>query len=1240
MQPSEFIQQNKTQVKLAGPRYTPGMDPNAPNIEIKSVLLTGSAVALNTIWAEHIKALRDGLKKASEHPPAAVRNTFKRRVYNLANLTTKLDQLITADAANVEVRSATLRKATKRVVRSLSHVLQELEKLHASAHDDKARRDVENAMHSTRVIQNAVEEIVLLVESPAWNAVTKKAVLLLGEWGTGKTHFLCDLTLQRDRRKLPTLFYLAQNLSGGIDPLQAICDQTRLAQNPRALFKRLDALGQQSASRGLLIIDGINEGDRAQWKRSVRAITGLLKGLDNVGVILSCRRPFDDQIFSARSRAAFVTIEHPGFETVEFDAQVEYFAYYRIPAPHVPLLAPEFARPLFLKMLCETVYSLAANGKRAYLRDLSSGQKGMTRVLEDFVKKIGRRIETDFALPAKACWDLLKGYHSQAHGLIIGIAPIMAASVREYVTMPEALSEIQKVTGWNSSRQCSRLLERLFVEGLLLRGVNYETAGTYTEVVRLPYQRFSDHLISRHLMQAYLNTNTPGTIRRSFYSNRPLGKIFALSPGGHSFAMPGLAAALMLEFPERVKRDVPKSERELLTYLPVSRRLVRPVQRAFLDGLEWRSSGSFSNETDYIVEFLLRRAGDDAKNQTLESLVALATRPGHPYSATRLRGYLAKETMPARDLFWSEYIRQASDTATIFRLLAWLDRTQNAPIPRRVARDAITLLALFLTTTRRALRDQVTKALVQLGSRNPAALFAATIQNLGFNDPYVPERLLAASYGVAMRYWADPNGASVRKQLPRLAKQLTEKMFVPPAPNSTWHVLMQDFALGVVELGQRIQPKCIPSRSKRYVKSPLTHIPSPFPEASAITDNEIGDVADALHMDFDNYTLGHLIPERRNYDSNNAEYQTVRRQVLRRMANLGYSGKQFKTIDDLIGRYSWYARGDESEKVDRYGKKYSWISYFEQYGLRLDAGLLSEWRSEERTSDIDIDPSFPTPAREWLPKLSDPFANAPHDHTEWIANGTTPDYSDLLRRDEVDGIKGPWVLVEGFVEQAAPDDARRVFTFVRGLAIRIRQKDLVTRMYGRVEYPGNSQLPEPIDCHYTFGGEIPWAKRFAVSLRTKGGLAKPDRRFAFGRYSNGRWRGIAVEVFGARFSWEGYHSRLNQVSGVVVPTPSFCDRFGLVNHANRWDYFTSSGHQATIYREFKEPGATFGSHLLYVRASLMRRYLQENEQRLVWFPWGERTLAIDALNQHRDRLSADFKHYQEIHRQSAVWSGR
>ena len=90
------------------------------------------------------------------------------------------------------------------------------------------------------------------------------------------------------------------------------------------------------------------------------------------------------------------------------------------------------------------------------------------------------------------------------------------------------------------------------MEGLLLERLSFD-GNEYTEELQLPYQRFSDHLIARHLLERYLNTTSEATIRRSFYVNRPLGRIFEVH-WGHTFAQPGLAEAIMVEFPERVKR--------------------------------------------------------------------------------------------------------------------------------------------------------------------------------------------------------------------------------------------------------------------------------------------------------------------------------------------------------------------------------------------------------------------------------------------------------------------------------------------------------------------------------------------------------------------------------------------------------------------------------------------------------------------------------------------------------------
>lgn len=80
-------------------------------------------------------------------------------------------------------------------------------------------------------------------------------------------------------------------------------------------------------------------------------------------------------------------------------------------------------------------------------------------------------------------------------------------------------------------------------------------------------------------------------------------------------------------------------------------------------------------------------------------------------------------------------------------------------------------------------------------------------------------------------------------------------------------------------------------------------------------------------MDFANYTLGRLVPDRSNYDFQNPEYKRVRGQIVGRMLGLGYSLERFGEVDREIASAGYYSgRTDNPDRVDRYGKKYAWIA--------------------------------------------------------------------------------------------------------------------------------------------------------------------------------------------------------------------------------------------------------------------------------------------------------------------------
>ena len=481
------------------------------------------------------------------------------------------------------------------------------------------------------------------------------------------------------------------------------------------------------------------------------------------------------------------------------------------------------------------------------------------------------------------------------------------------------------------------------------------------------------------------------------------------------------------------------------------------------------------------------------------------------------------------------------------------------------------------------------------------------------------ERMLAAAYGVVMQLWADPNGEGLRQEITRFARTLVREMFLPASPHATTHVLTRDYALGVISLARRIAPYTIAFRQVPLLRGNFGQIRSPFADPSTISDDEVSDGLRAMHMDFENYTLGRLVPGRGNYDSTHVEYQEVRRQVAKRMLDLGYTGARFAEVDQRIARVGQSARDGDGGRIDRYGKKYAWISFFEMYGVRLDARKLESHRMNERTSDCDIDPSFPAEPETWTPRLTGLFRQAPTEHAEWLSAGPVPDYSHLLRVDHLgEGVDGPWVLLDGFIEEAGSHH-RETFTFLRGLLMRHHDIDRVRDALTRLDYLGNGRIPEAGEDNYTYAGEVPWSARFGEPTRRANGKAARHLSEApFYWRQEGGWRGDAkVEVPTRRWAWESYHSDLNNISGVTFPAPALAEALDLRNHRASFDLWDVEGRRATAYREFDVAQRGGMSYLLYLRRDLLLKYLFSTRQVLVWIPWGERSLHYTALEGHR-----------------------
>lgn len=649
---------------------------------------------------------------------------------------------------------------------------------------------------------------------------------------------------------------------------------------------------------------------------------------------------------------------------------------------------------------------------------------------------------------------------------------------------------------------------------------------------------------------------------------------------------------------------------------------------------------------------------------------------GHPLNIEFWDPLLKQISMPERDLSWTELLRNEKSSfleqLNIFEKNCKKD--QDAVDEQRLWLEA-KYYRWILTSTVRHLRDVATKALYYYGKMFPSKLFELTTSSLELNDPYIPERMLAASYGVAMALHCAFDNAEFReKLLPEQARRIYELMFEKDAPYSTTHILSRDYARRLIELALIHNPDVFTENEKTRIKPPFKDGGlRNWGESDEKEHNNYRDGSGPIHMDFGNYTIGRLIPKRGNYDFENPDYKKTRAHLLWRMYALGYSHSLFSSIDREISRYNWgIGRIENGEKIDRHGKKYSWIAFFELAGFRQDNLLLPEVFSEKhRISDVDIDPSFPEPVPECPVVYSDFLGDRSLPLSEWIKNGGSVDLLPYLTCDRLADEQGPWVLLDGYIQKTDFGAKRSRFIFPRGIFVKKNDlTEIVEHLKKSEEISGLSRVPED---YYTYAGEIPWCETFhengfdtlefisgitkeKISVKKvaklKDGTLLSEHELLFWLFEKAKLNSMNLEkdrseimksenieqvdlsvqevrevmekigyesLIPVRFyNWESYHSKVNQAGSAMVPAKELALELGLCSQPQTFNMYKKNGDVASITTQSGSFENRNTQYLLYLRQDLLDTYLQNNDLEIVWVIWGEREFGFESIEELRE----------------------
>jgi len=918
-----------------------------------------------------------------------------------------------------------------------------------------------------------------------------------------------------------------------------------LAQRSRDdLLEAIEATGARLGRRLPLIVDGLNESDNPlKWEDVLARLNTRLARLPHVMGIVTIRPSYVDVALPA----GLPRIDLPGFEGVVEEAVRRYFDYYKIQADLGDLHWWPPSHPLLLAIFCRTV-----NPNRE--RQVSAGELpgSLPEVFETYLDGVYRRI---------------------ARTLDMEIETVASAS--------------------------ARLAERLFETGV--RHLDRREAGALLGDGELPrrqdslrFQLESEEVLSRDMIDGSEHV---------FWSYDLLA--------GHVIA-------------KSILQRLPDPEQDLLDSEVFATLETHPLREDIVAGLSgllgrrgidmWRLVGDRDelfkmsalalprlppNAIGQGSEAAMRQAFERAPAETLDALAATAFTPGHPLNASVLDELLGELEVWQRDLTWTEWVRSRSSSIALqVQTFAeeWMSGGETSD-----DEAALVWLTWLLTTTDKRLRDEVTYALYHFGRRMPDRLFARALHMLGTNDAFIAEGLLAASYGAAMAALdpaSDTSGAVVE-----LAGDLDRLLLRQGAEQPSFHWLIREYAYRIAQLAAWLSGGAFAAPTS----APQPPLPQPAIGVGRFTPDSAGweSTEGAFAMDFSNYTIGLLIPDRGNYEDDHPRFLEVTGEIRWRVSDLGWSAERFEQVDREIAERN-FTRDNDPRKVERYGKKYSWIGFYEAAGRLADGGELSVDDAENwRLSEMPIDPSFPEPAPPFAPPAWD-LERYGSDEA-WVRRGVVDIPDELLRPVALDGADGPWIAIDGFLRHQPDDSIRKVFCFIRGLIALEGWQSVESYLADHVV--DNDLVPRNDTDYYSFAGEVPWSPTF------HGTRTKADGSFEPSIANLGGWShsGPKIELLAVDAGWESYHSDLNRPGYRAVPTKAFARFAELSPLPGGCELVDGSGFPAA--KIFSLDFQNWGGHLLYVRQDVLERYCRDRQGEWGWVAWGERQLMPDG---HRD----------------------
>ena len=587
--------------------------------------------------------------------------------------------------------------------------------------------------------------------------------IIEGEAGCGKSYILGHLSDSLIRSHTPVVFLLGRDF----DQKESIeCNLKKLIGIDCDLYVFLNNcnnIGIERNQRFMILIDAINETEgRHYWKNNLGGFVDVIKKYPAVGLILSIRSTYiKDEIpeeFNKDDGIHF--IHHDGLRGNEEEAIHKFCNYYKIAAPTLPLLNPEYSNPLMLHISCE-VAQKEGNGR------FIMAHTGASSLFDAYRKVYDSKFDDRN--------DIYDSKHI--------VSKSIKAIAKEFVDLGIdriSFDYCDKLLSEKVGAKYPTLLKDLITSCILSKDYVY---GEEEEYVRFTYQRLSDYFMAEALISDCPNSDeviekfANSEFKKHLYKNRNIS---------------GIIEQLAILLPEIYDLEF----WEVIDLSVIRKR--HSGAEILLESLAWRSKEHIDD--DKIVKYL--KTENFSYFDYLNTLVLLAPIPGHPFNSDRWHDIMKQMDLPHREQVLQRFLLDYSDVdynnscPHIDRLIEWAWRMGvSAEVDDEVARLTGQLMAWFLCSTKNALRDRTTKAMVNLFQGHVLSLISILKSFEGIDDPYILERLYAVAYGCILR----TSNVSDKRLI---GEYVYHYVFVDS--NLPKHLLTRDYMCNIVEYAVKI----------------------------------------------------------------------------------------------------------------------------------------------------------------------------------------------------------------------------------------------------------------------------------------------------------------------------------------------------------------------------------------------------------------------------------------------------